>query len=85
MNICVQLAGCGQGGQRAPYQWARATVRTWREVETRGLLPPLSPTLWTAWGWLGGLAQQCPTAAQGTSLVPVGEEAVMPETQEAAG
>ena len=38
-----------------------------------------------AWGWRGGLAQQFPTAAQGARLVPVGEEAIMPETHEAAG
>src|SRR5262245_51117911 len=78
-------SGCGQGGQREPYEWARATVRTLRQVDTRALLHPLDHTLWTAWGWLGGLAQQCPTAAQGPRLVPVGEEAVMPETHEAAG
>ena len=58
---------------------------TWREVDTRALLPPLSHTLWTAWGWLGGLAKQLPTAAQRPSVVPVGEEAVMPETPKAAG
>ncbi len=34
---------------------------------------------------LRGLAQPFPTAAQGTRLVPGGEEAIMPETHEAAG
>jgi len=38
-----------------------------------------------AWEWLGGLAQQFSTATQGTRFVPVGEEAVMSETHEAAG
>jgi hypothetical protein len=60
-------------------------VRTGREVDPRHLLHPLDHTLWAAWGWLGGLAEQVPTAAQGTSLVPVGETAIMPETHEAAG
>ena len=66
-------------------EWASATVRTLREVDPRDLLHPLDHTLGTAWGWLGGLAQEFPTVAQGTSFVPVGEEAVMPETPEAAG
>ena len=58
---------------------------TWREVDTRDRLPPLDHPLGTAWGWLSGLAKQFPTAAQRTSFVPVGEEAVMPETHKAAG
>jgi len=72
------------GGQREPYEWSRATVWTLREVEPRDLTHPLDHMLWAASGWLGGLAQQCPTAAQGPRLVPVGEEAIMPETHEAA-
>ena len=56
-----------------------------REVDPRDLLHPLAHTLCTAWGWLRGLAKQFPTAAQGIRFVPVGEEAVMPETHEAAG
>src|SRR5262249_25378280 len=51
----------------------------------RDLVHPLDHTHGTAWGWLGRLAQQCPTATQGPRLVPVGEAAVMPETHEAAG
>ena len=31
------------------------------------------------------LAQQFPTAAQSTSFVPISEEAIVPETHEAAG
>ena len=38
-----------------------------------------------AWGGSGGLAQEFPTAAQRPCFVPVGEEAVVPETHEAAG
>ena len=60
-------------------------MRTLREVNPCDLLHPLDHTLCTAWGWLGGLAQEFPTAAQGTSFVPVGKEAVMPKTHEAAG
>jgi len=56
-----------------------------RQSDPRALLHPLAPTLCTAWGWLGGLAQPLPTAAQGTRLVPVGEKAVRPEPHEAAG
>jgi len=60
-------------------------VRTWRQVDPRALVHPLDHTLGAAWGWLGGLAQQGPTTAQGPRLVPVGEEAIMPETHEAVG
>ena len=60
-------------------------MRTLREVDPRDLLHPLDHTLWAAWGWLGGLAQQFPTTAQGTSLMPVGEEPIMSETHEAVG
>ena len=60
-------------------------MRTLRKVDSRDRLHPLDHTLWAAWGWLGGLAQQFPTAAQGTRFVPVGKEAVMPKTQEATG
>jgi hypothetical protein len=60
-------------------------MRTLREVDPGDLLHPLDHTLWMAWEWLGGLAEQCSTATQGTRFVPVGEEAVMPETHEAAG
>ena len=60
-------------------------MRTWREVDPRDRLHPLDHTRWAAWRWCGGLAQQFPTAAQGPRLVPVGEEAIMPQTHEAAG
>ena len=60
-------------------------MRTLREVDPCDLVHPLDHTLGTAWGWLGGLAQEFPTAAQGTRFVPVGKEAVMPQTHEAAG
>ena len=78
-------AGRQEGRQREPYEWPGATVRTLREVDPRDLLHPLHHALWAAWRWIGGLAQQFPTAAQGTRLVPVGEEAIMPEAHEAAG
>jgi len=55
------------------------------EVDPRDLLHPLHHALGAALRWIGGLAQQVPTAAQGTRLVPVGEKAIMPETHEAAG
>ncbi len=42
-------------------------------------------TLGVAWGRLGGLAQQFPTAAQGARLVPVREEAIMPQAHETVG
>jgi len=59
-------------------------VRTLREVDPRDLVHPLDHTLGTAWEGLGGLAQEFPTAAQGTRFVPVGKEAVVPKTHEAA-
>jgi hypothetical protein len=55
------------------------------EVDPSALLHPLHHAFWAALGWIGGLAQQCPAAAQGTRLLPVREEAIMPETHEAAG
>ena len=58
---------------------------TWREVHTRDRLPPLPPMLGAAGGWRGGLPTQCPTAAQGARLVPMGEEARMPEARKAPG
>jgi hypothetical protein len=39
------------------------------EVDLCALLHSLHHTLWVAWGGLGGLAQQCSTAAQGARLV----------------
>ena len=57
-------------------------MRTLRQVDSRDLVHPLDHALCTAWGWLGGLAQQFPAAAQRTRFVPVGKEAVMPETLE---
>ena len=77
--------GWREGRQWEPYEWPSATMWTLREVDPCDLLHPLDHTLGTAWGWLGGLAQECPTAAQGTRFVPVGKEAVMPKTHEAAG
>ena len=60
-------------------------MRTLREIDTRDLLHPLHHTRWAAWGWIGGLTKQFPTAAQGARLVSIGEEAIMPEALEAAG
>jgi hypothetical protein len=60
-------------------------MRTLREVDPRDLVHPLDHTHGTARGWLGRLAQQFPTATQGPRLVPVGEEAIVPETHEAVG
>jgi hypothetical protein len=71
-------------GQREPHEWPAATVRTLCEVDTCDLLHPLHHTWWAAGGRLGGLAQQFPTAAQSARLVPVREEAIMPEAHEAA-
>jgi hypothetical protein len=78
-------SGESEVGQREPHEWPRATVRTLCAVAPRDLLHPLPHTLWAAWGGMGGLAQQCPTAAQGASLVPGSEEARRPEAHEAAG
>ena len=72
-------------GQREPHEWLGTTVRTLCKVDTCDLLHPLHHTWWVAWGGLGGLTQEFPTAAQGTRLVPVSEEAIMPEAHEAAG
>jgi len=55
------------------------------EVDTGALVHPLHHTWWMAWGWSGGLAQEFPTVAQRPCVVPVGEEAGVPETHEAAG
>ncbi len=60
-------------------------MRTLGEVDTGDLLHPLHHTLGVAWGRLGGLAQQFPTAAQGARLVPVREEAIMPQAHETVG
>jgi hypothetical protein len=74
-----------RGGQREPYEWPGATVRTLGEVDPCDRLHPLHHTWWAAWEGLGGLPQQCPTATQGVCLVAVREEAIMPEAHEAAG
>jgi len=46
---------------------------------------PWTPLVARRGGGLGGRAQACPPAAHGTRVVPVGKEAVMPKTPEAAG
>ena len=74
-----------EGRQREPDEWLGATMWTLREVDPRDLVHPLHHVLWAAWRERGGLPQQCPTARQGLCLVPVGEEAIVPETHEAAG
>lgn len=71
--------------EREPHEWPGATVRTLGEVDPGDLLHPLPHTVGVAWGRLGGLAQQFPTAAQGARLVPVREEAIMPQAHETAG
>ena len=78
-------SGSHTAGQREPYEWLSPTVRTLGEVDTGDLLHPLHHTWWVAWGGRGGLAHEFPTAAQRPGFVPVGEEAVVPETHEAAG
>src|SRR5713101_4009996 len=78
-------SGSNKAGQREPHEWLGTTVRTLCKVDTGDLLHPLHHTWWVAWGGLGGLAQEFPTAAQRPCFVPVGEEAVVPETHEAAG
>ncbi len=55
------------------------------KVDPRDLLHPLHCTLWTPWGYIGGLAKEFPTAAPGASLMPIGEAAIRPEPLEAAG
>jgi hypothetical protein len=59
-------------------------VRTLREVDPYDLLHPLHHALWAAPRGIGGLAQQAPAATKGLRLVPVGEEAIMPDAHEAA-
>jgi hypothetical protein len=78
-------SGESKAGQREPHEWLRTTVRTLCKVDTCDRLHPLYHTGWVAWGGIGGLAQEFPTAAQRPRFVPVGEEAVMPETHEAVG
>jgi len=78
-------SGSNKAGQREPPEWLGTTVRTLCKVDTGDLLHPLHHTWWVAWGGSGGLAQEFPTAAQRPCFVPVGEEAVVPETHEAAG
>ena len=80
-------AGSGERavGQREAHEWPGATGRTWGAGDTGDLVHPLPHTGWAARGGLGGLAQQCPTAAQGARLVPVSEDAIRPEAHAAAG
>ena len=68
-----------------PDEWTSATVWTLHEVDPRDLVHPLHDALWTACRGSSGLPQQLPTAAQLTRLVPVGEQAIMPETDETVG
>src|SRR5437867_2077057 len=72
-------------GPREAQGWVGTTGRTLCKVATGDLVPPLHHTWGVAWGGRGGLAQECPTAAQRPCFVPVGEDAVMPETHAAAG
>ncbi len=55
--------GSRKVGEREPHEWPGATVRTLGEIDTGDLVHPLHHTLGGAWGRLGGLAQQFPTAA----------------------
>jgi hypothetical protein len=71
--------------QGAPYQWTVAALRTLREVDTGPLPHPLHSARFL-WGrWIGRLAQQVATLAQGACLTPVGQEAHMPQALEAVG
>ena len=78
-------SGERKAGHREPHEWLGTTVRTLGKVDPCDRLQPLHHTGWVAWGGMDGLAQECPTAAQRPRFVPVGEEAVMPETHAAAG
>jgi hypothetical protein len=80
----VSSSGESARRQREPHEWFGATVRTLCEVDPCDCLHPLHYTRWTARSGSAGLAQQCPTAAEGPCLVPVGEEAIMPQAHKAA-
>ena len=74
-----------QGIQRTPHQRTVAALRTLGEVDPGPLPHPLHSARLRSGRWIGRLAEQVATLAQGACLTPVGQEAHMPQALEAVG
>lgn len=69
--------------QRTPHQRTVAALGTVGEVKASPLPHPLHSARLRSGRWIGRLAEQVSTLAQGAGLTPVGQESHMPQTLEA--